>query len=218
MGYTLNGFELLKQLSNNETKLYCVLQQESKYDGEGGLRYFYKQDTNMSRIYRMAHISKPTGIKCLQSLVEKKFLKIKEFINEDGELKTIYIITQPGDYYVLCNLDVDLLNILKDSKDNVCCKLYIYHCFKGEANNSNGYTYRYTLDKIMEEIGHTRVHDIISSNQLLERLGVISMLKTFDEKDMKTYITYTYNAQYKRKWLEYTRKKKKGEKVEWNPF
>ena len=217
MGNTLNGFELLKQLTNNETKLYCVIQQESLYGGDNQCRYFYKQDMNMNRLYRLAHISKPTGIKCLQSLVDKGFLKTYKH-NVDGEIKDIYTITKPGTFYVLCNLDIDLYNILNDSKDNVCCKLYLYHCFKGEAHAQHGYKYSYTLDQIMHDIGHKKVHDVISANKLLHRLGVINMDKYFNEKNMKTLITYTYNSQYKRKWEEYKAKRRQGIDVNWNPY
>ena len=216
MGDTLNGFELLKQLTNNEMKLYCVIQQESLYAGDGEYRYFYKQDTNMCRLYRLAHISKPTGTKCLKSLVDKNFLRVNKCV-VDGKQKDIYIITEPGNFYVLCNLDVDLYNILNDSRDNVCCKLYLYHCFKGEAHSQHGYRYSYTLDQIMIDIGHKKVHDIISANKLLHRLGVIDIDKYFDEKNRKTLITYTYNSQYRRKWEEYKLKKQQGINVNWNP-
>lgn len=79
--------------------------------------------------------------------------------------------------YVICNLDMDLKNII--SRNPIVTKVYLYHCSMGSMHARRGCRYQQSLKSIVQAIGRSKTHlqEITNANEELCKLGIITIRK-----------------------------------------
>lgn len=150
--------------------LYIKLQQMSFRNPNGieNYRYIPVSLINNTSLSKELKLSRPTIISRFRDLEELGLISYKEI---DGQ--RYLILPNEGDFYVL--VDIELIKLLLANCKEHFVKIYLLH----KAYSTNYGEYYLTLEQIAEQIGLSKTHlqKIIDANKLLQKLGILQIIK-----------------------------------------
>lgn len=187
--------EFLK-LKKNALRVYAELQRLSYWNRSEEHRYIPMWQISNTEIAKTLNMSRTTVISKLKELDKAKLIK---YIASELDEKYI-ILPRVGDYYVLVDLQDEVVLDILNNQDSCMFKTYLFHkSFHTYAKSKGNSNYTVTLEYIAETIGTspTNLDKIIRCNKWLSDRCVISITKTYNKDrvtlKVKENNTYTFH-------------------------